>query len=417
MNGYLAPVSPDDATRLAYRSAQCALCHHLGAEYGPVYRLLAGPDMVFLALLREVGSGEAAAMGRRACVIAPLVTRLPVRAMNEGIRYAAAMGVYMAVEKLRDNWQDDGGWWRWLAWRSLRSGQEQARANLVSLGVNLAEIEAWLQAQDAIERGTERDLEVAATPTRSIAAACFGGGTSPNAQALARIGHHVGGFLFWIDGLLDLPRDLASGSYNALARSFGMDAPDPHAQEAARTLALARASDEVDALADLVASLPETGVRDTLYRSVVLGFREKLRRYRALTPAALPNAELVDLLPPRTPVTHLLAKNLERARGRLPLRLRVAVAFLAAWIFPRAAWAADWWPEGADPGLDGVADTGGIATAADTGGISLGDDCGNLCDPCVSNFGWWSCNLNCDDACSNVCGDACGEACSNACSS
>ncbi|GDX80776.1 hypothetical protein LBMAG42_25870 [Deltaproteobacteria bacterium] len=411
MNGYLAPVSPDAATRLAYRSAQCALCHHLGAEYGPVYRLLAGPDMVFLALLREVGSGEVAKIGHRACVIAPLVTRLPVRELNEGIRYAAAIGVYMAVEKLRDNWQDEGGWWRWLAWRSLRSGQERARAALVALGVNLGEIEAWLEAQSAIERGNERDLEVAAAPTRSIAAACFGGGNSTNAAALARIGHHVGGFLFWMDGLLDLPRDLESGSYNPLARSFGIERSSPGAHEAARALALARASEEVDALAVAVAALPETGVRGTLHRSVVLGFRDKLRRYRALPPAALARADLGDLLPPRTPVTHALAMNLERARARMPVRLRVAVAFLAAWLFPRAAWAADWWPEGADPGLDGAGDTGALAATADTGGIAVGNDCGNLCDPCASNFGWWSCNLNCDDACGNVCGSACDGAC------
>lgn len=413
MNGYLAPVSPDAATKLAYRSAQCALCHHLGAEYGAVYRLLAGPDMVFLALLREVGAGAEAKVDRRACVVAPLITRLPVRESHDGIRYAAAMGVYMAVEKLRDNWEDDGGWWRWLAWRSLRSGQERARVVLVSLGVNLAEIEAWLQAQAAIERGAERDLAVAAAPTRSIAAACFGGGDSPNAAALAQIGHHVGGFLFWMDALLDLPRDVQSGSYNALARSFGIESADQRAHDAARTLALARASDEIDALAIAVASLPETSVRPTLHRAVVLGFRDKLRRYRALAPASQARADLADILPPRTPVTHALALQLDRARGRLPLRLRVAFAFVAVWLFPRAVWAADWWPEGADPGLDGATDTGGAPASADTGGIALGSDCGNLCDPCVSNFGWWSCDLNCDDACSGACDGVCSDACSS----
>lgn len=413
MNGYLAPFAPDPGTRLAYRSAQCALCHHLGEEYGTIYRLLAGPDMVFLALLREVAAGAEATLHRRACVVAPLVTRLPVRADSPAIRYAAAAGVYLAVEKLRDDWEDERSWLKGLAWRALRPGQVRARQVLADAGLDLAAVDAELRAQAAIERGTEADLEVAAAPTRRLAAAFFSGGAGPAAGALAAIGAHVGDYLFWVDGLLDLPRDLRSGAYNALARAFSLR-PNAGAPAAARTLAMTRASAAVDALSEAVAALPAHGARPALHRSVVLGFRDKLRRYRHLDAARLPDATLADLLPPRAPVAHALGLQMTRAREALPLRFRMAFAFFLVWLFPRAAWAAGWWPTGADPGLD-APDTGMMPVTppahGDTGLFALDGDCGNLCDPCASNCGWFSCEPNCDQVCGTACDGACSDAC------
>lgn len=408
MKGQLTPLFPDAEGRLAFRSAQCALCHHLGAEYGPVYRLLAGPDLVFLALLREAARAQAVRVVRRSCVVAPVVTSLPVREASADLAYAAAVGVWMAVEKLRDDWQDEGGWWRWLAWRAFRGGQAHAEAVLAGHGLDVGVLRAGLVQQAQIEAGADPGLAAAAEPTRSIAAATFGlfVDDPERAATLAAIGHHVGGYLFWVDNLLDLPRDVAGGGYNALARHFHVvdAAPDAHTQ--ARDHALAEASAEIDALADLVAVLPEHPLRAYVRNVLVSGFRDKLRRYRALAPERLPTADLPDLLPPRVPLRTRLAQGLSAAEARLPLRARVALVAIVAWVAPRAAWAADWWPEGSDPELEAAADTGAAAAA-------LQDNQCAFCDACCSNFGWIS--FDCNDCCEGVCDDACGDACSGAC--
>ncbi len=408
MKGYLTPLGAEPALRLAFRSAQCSLCHHLGAEYGSAYRLLAGPDMVFLALLRERAGGGVARLTKRACVVAPLVTSLPVRETTADIRYAAAAGVYMAVEKLRDNYEDDGGWWRWLAWRALVPGQERARAALAAEGVGVAAITGWMAAQAQVERGVVSGLEAAAGPTRAIAAEVFGraptGASPETAATLARIGHHLGGYLFWLDNLLDLPHDVRAGGYNALGREFGVRSSDPETHHAAREHALAAASAEVDALAELVDSLPPHALAPYIRRTLVSGFRDKLRRYRKLDAAALAEADLPALLPPRMSITTRMSSALGAASSRLPARVRVAAAFLVAWVAPRSALAAGWWPEGADPALDAAADTGGAASSSST------ELCSG-CDPCASNFGWLSCEPDCDACCGTACDGACDAAC------
>jgi hypothetical protein len=326
MIGYLAPLSADPGVRRTFRGYQCGLCHVLGAEYGPLYRLLAGPDMVFLNVFLELW-GQPAAERTRACVVAPLVTRLPARDPNENTCFAAAFGVYMAVEKLRDDWEDEGGALRWLAWRSLRGGWERARAVLVSHGFPVHEVEAWMRAQRTIEAAPSLPLADAAEPTRRIAALLFAHAAGRAGEAsrarLAELGARVGGFLFYMDNALDLPKDRREGGYNALDRA-GTTVAD----------ALAAARDEVDVLRGLVATLPARPERAFVHHALVTGFRDKARRLAHLSPEAHAAGNLRALLPPRPPLLEQLRRVAAGPWGVVTLRARVILAFLLTWIAP-----------------------------------------------------------------------------------
>ncbi len=416
MIGYLAPYAPEDSQRRIYRSYQCGLCHTLGAEYGFHYRLFAGPDMVFLNVFYDLVGAGLAQEGRRACVVAPVVTSLPVRARTDHTRFAAAFGVYMAVEKLRDDWEDERHVSKWLAWRAFRPGWVRARATLVEQGFPVDAVEGWMRAQARVEKSGALGLDEASAPTRAIARLLFGHAAGVAGEdhrpGLEALGDRVGGFLFHLDNLLDLPKDLRARGYNALARAFGLTHEPARIPEEVLAAGVAGARAQIDDLVGLVAALPVRTERAYVSRTLVTGFRDKLRRYERLDDDARRTATLRTLLPPRPPGREVLKRVVAGPFARLRYRARLTAAMLALWLAPRSGWAEDWWPEGDSAALDtggAFLDTGAPVAAESDGSSS---DCGNVCDPCASNFGW----VSCDSAlCADPCGDACDGVCDDAC--
>lgn len=417
MIGYLRPLGHDPEHRAVYASYQCGLCHHIGATYGFPYRLFAGPDLVFYNVWLDRVAGAEAPLERRACVLAPGVTRLPSRKPTDHTAIAAAFGVWMAVEKLRDDWDDDGGTLRWLAWRAFAPGAAKARAHLASVGFPVAAIEAELAEQRRLEALPRADLAEAARPTATIARLAFGfaAGDAPIRPAVERIGEQLGRFLFAMDNALDLPKDRRDKSYNALDRAF----PDAE-PEAAQEVALDGAR---RAVAAIEADLGALSDRDTPYLRHVLvrGFRDKIVRFERMSADRRATATLRAILPPPKPMTTVLREGWDRFRARAFAQLQLRLALLLLFLFPKAAFASRWWPEDADETL-GLTDTGLPADHPDSGDTGApsdpyGDQASDhfldawVCTPCTSNCGWIECApcQGCEDACSDAC--SCNEAC------
>jgi len=428
MIGFLAPVSADPEVRGLYRSYQCGLCHCLGAEYGLAFRMLAGPDLVLYNAWLDAVAGQLPALGHRACVAAPVLSRLPVRARTEHTRLAAAFGVWMMVEKLRDNWQDEGGLHRWLAWKALSRGAARARARLLEQGFPVAEIGAWMKAQATLEERPQASLEEAMAPTRRIAALAYGfaGRARPGDAATTQaLGDAIGAWLFWLDGLLDWQADRAAGAYNPLARSLEAPAPARLPAElpaelpaALRARALAGADGAADAMAAALAGLGPVPALPLLRAALVQGPAARLGRLRALPPE---QATSLAALQPRRPLRrhgqevlgHAWRFGLQQL-SHSTLRVRLLAVASVMWLFPALARAQEWWPQdAASLGLDTgtAADTGvQLATAAHATGASSS---GGL-DLCAGNCGVCDINSCCDSVCSPVCNDSCGNACDGA---
>jgi hypothetical protein len=439
MMGYLKPLTPDAGVRALYRSYQCGLCHTLGAEYGLVWRLAAGPDLVFYNIFLDLFS-ESAPVERRACVVAPGVTSLPSRVRTENTRLAAAFGVYMAVAKLEDDWRDDGGWLKWLAWRATRRGQAQARATLAAQGFPIQELEAWMRTQAEVEARPSASLDEAVAPTRAIAALTFGFAGRASSEAdrglASAVGASLGDFLFYLDNLLDLRRDLASGGYNALARAHGLSGASAVAP-AVYDAGLSGAVEAVGRLRAAVEQVPAGEPRRYLHETLVRGFQDKVARFRRLPADARAQATLRTVSPPTLGVLMGLRRAAVRPAQLVAARMQLAFALMLLWAFPKRGWANDWWPQ--DTGLIGLdtGETGDTGETADTGAdTSLPVDTGPdinpeadrsalaewICNPCVSNCGFVECDpvRGCegaiDDACGSACDAACGDACDSACS-
>ena len=334
MIGYLQPAAPGPAERLLHRSYQCGLCHTLGAEYGFHYRVFASADLVFFNVFADLVAGRDPGVGRRGCVLNPAgryVGRLPARDRTDHARFTAAFGVYMGVEKLRDDYEDEGGLHRWLLWRLMRPGWRKARAALASFDFPVGEVESLMAEQSAVERGGALPLEDAAGPTRAIARRLFAWPALAGEarERAAAIGERVGGFLFYMDNLLDFHRDLRDGGYNALARAHRVASEPAIMPEGTRRAGLDGARAQVDALEGLLAALPGGSRAAFVRKALSDGCRQKRRRLEALPPEARRRLKLRHLRPPRA----------DTAGDRLTLALRVVAAFAVLVFAPKNAWA------------------------------------------------------------------------------
>lgn len=442
MIGYMVPPEPSASDRALFRGYQCGLCHVLGAEYGFAYRLFAGVDLVFFNIFLDLHTSTRAAEGRRACVLSPFGERGPglrARQATEHARFAAAFGVWVGVEKLRDDAEDEGGILRALALRAFTPGQARAREVLERRGFPIAEAEAWMRTQRAIEATPRLGLEQAAQPTQQIARLLFeSAACSPEERTrAARLGEHTGLFLFALDNLLDLGRDLRSRQYNALARAFGLESHTVGMPEEVRTAGLDLARRAVAGVQEEVAGLPLDDHGRYVRRALARSFTRKIEAFEALPVAALPGVRLQDLRPGREPLRARLARIVHRTWAGAAAGVRLAVAMLALALFP--SWktgqrlALEWGrPAFADSG-----DSSDSSTPDDSrGGEDTGDSGVVLEDPAVErpcdlccdfeddSIGkctpeWLdrlverACEVLCIEPCTNVCNSACDQACTN----
>ncbi len=420
MIGFLAPDRPAAPLRSLYRSYQCALCHHLGAEYGLPHRLLAGPDLVLYNVFLDAVAGDLPALGRKACVVAPVVTSLPCRDQTDNTALAAAFGVWMMVEKIRDDWRDEGGLHRWLACKALAPGADKARARLEAAGFPVAQILDELARQARLEALPTAPLDQAMGPTRRIARLAYGFAARgrPDLQpAVDGIGDGIGAWLFWVDAMLDWREDRQRGGYNPLARSGQVEGPLPEQLPARlRRHAEAGAEAAIDAIS---AALPALGrpaaaeVMGLLEHCLQAAPRTRLARLRARPSAT----SLRALAPPRPPLATRLSALWSRMQQRVAsraryqvLKLRVSVAATLVWAFPGRAWAEEWWPE--DPAATYNLDTGDTGwVPPDDGGYDSGGDGTELCDAVAGNCGWCDLESCCDSVCDDVCDISCDPQC------
>lgn len=445
MMGWLTPHRAGPTGHQHYRSYQCGLCHALGARHGFVSRIAAGPDLVAFQVFLDVVAGVEAPLSARPCVLSVTGRALPMRQATAHTDIAADFGLWMGVEKARDDWRDEGRLLGWLAAAVLREPGEQARLRLAAQGFPVDEVRAALDQQARLEALPHAPIEQAMDATRQVGRLAFGFAARqhPERRAAAeQVGDALATWLFWVDGLLDWPRDLSQGRYNPLARSLQGPAPaTPPADLHARALAEAHAAlDRLDQALGALRGEPSLALGPAYLRAVlVLGPRDRLHRLAALVPS--PRATARDLLPPRpSPLPRLraaltparLRAALQRLpararRGRLAFRLQATVALALAWAFPGRTWAQQWWPTEPLPVDTGALELGAALDAGDTGAaLDPGDpgaadrarsiDDGAPVDACTNNCGFCDfetcCADNCVDPC---CGPVCEEGIEDSC--
>ena len=215
MFGYVLPLKKRlrEEEFLRYRAAYCGLCQSLKEQYGGHCRFLVNYDMTFLYFLLSREKEEY--FSTCFCPARPFCKR-PCMPHSEVLEYTADLTVLLSWWKLADAEQDGHG--------------------LKSLGARLAMLlyrRAYRRAaakrprEDGIFR-TRLDrlhklegekcpgIDPPADAFASMLKACAPVKDERERRILETLLYHVGRYLYLVDALEDLPKDLKTDSYNPL---------------------------------------------------------------------------------------------------------------------------------------------------------------------------------------------------------
>lgn len=220
MFGYVQP-APDKLTaeeEQRYRALYCGLCHTLARRYGAVCRMVLNYDFTFLAALL---SGTIGTENRR-CIAGPFKKR-PVACENPALDLAADVSILFTYWKLRDGAEDSRGV-RCLGFQT--AGAAMGRAYRRAAGLHPALDAA---ARRELERLSE--LEKAGCPSLDEPADTFAALLSSVAgeveepvrrRVLEHLLYHLGRWIYLVDALDDLKKDVESGNYNPISKRFSL---------------------------------------------------------------------------------------------------------------------------------------------------------------------------------------------------
>ena len=225
MFGLLRPVSfelPLTAGR-AWSSVVCSTCVRLGAEFGALARLAAGPDTALLAALCQAQTDMAAPTALHYCPFRAGPAFLWRGADHAGTRFAAAVSLLAAAARLEDHVRDGDSLPvpRFLASRLARRWATAAQQAAAALDFDTRPLRRQIASQRRRERQRDRPVAFYADPT----AFCFGevfahtarlSGRPENVEPLRRVGSAFGRQVYLLDAVADLAEDRRLGRFNPL---------------------------------------------------------------------------------------------------------------------------------------------------------------------------------------------------------
>lgn len=226
MFGYVTPLKDELKVRQFedFRSYYCGLCQHIKADYGHLPRLTLNYDMTALALLIDGLSPNKAYLKQQRCLTHPHKKK-PMIINNEALSYAAAMNVALVYYKLLDDVQDDKDLKSKVLATSLSPYKNKFPSEINPI---LKMIETNLQKLYTLEVSKEfYSLDEISDPFAQIVANIlqmypytFREDSPKLREDLYQFGYALGKWIYVIDALDDLKKDLENGKFNPLLHLY-----------------------------------------------------------------------------------------------------------------------------------------------------------------------------------------------------
>lgn len=227
MFGYIKPQIPELKVKEheLYKATYCGLCRAMGKRTGCMSKMTLSYDFVFLVLLRKVAEKRAGEVKKRRCIAHPFVRR-PMLEIDETLEYCAKASVMLTRLKLQDNVNDSHGFKRLLARLVSLSAIffKKTDKNLKDLETNLKKKIDALSALEA--QNTDSVDSVASIFGDLLGVLASYGLEGECANLCAKIGYHLGKWIYIIDAIDDIESDVKTGSFNAVINSFGSELSD-----------------------------------------------------------------------------------------------------------------------------------------------------------------------------------------------
>ncbi len=222
-----------------YRGVYCTLCRRLGKRYGLPARMTLSYDMAFLALLYMALQNDDPAFCPGRCSFNP-AKKCPRCQHTAGTDLAADIGILLSYYKLRDTLADEGFWKRLSAYCLLPFARHDHRR----AAARRPQADQWaatmMEAQQAVEKDHTPSVDRAAEPFARLLGQ-LAQSVSPDERQqpiLQRLGYCLGRWIYLLDAVEDLPKDIPAGRYNPYAAAREIPAGNTAALQAVRQAAV-----------------------------------------------------------------------------------------------------------------------------------------------------------------------------------
>lgn len=200
-----------EAQRDRYQSCYCGLCHCIGTRHGNLQRAALNYDMTFLVLLLNSLYEPIETSNVSRCITHPCHKHSWWQ--SEVTNYAADMNIALAYHNCMDDWHDDKKLKSYLMSRLFQAG---------AAGIQTGYPTQWNAIQNCMARLSEieasdlQDPDAGANAFGDLMGALFVWKQDRWAPVLHQLGSALGRFIYLMDAITDVERDMKSGSYNPL---------------------------------------------------------------------------------------------------------------------------------------------------------------------------------------------------------
>ena len=238
MLGYIRPYKPEMKLQEyeLYRGVYCGLCKTLGEEFGPFSRMTLSYDFTFLALLDLSLKGACPGFARQRCAANPFLKKTCCTARDE-LKRTAQAAMIMVYHEAVDNLHDEDWKGKLLSGCSypvLKSAALRAQKSQPEIAGAVALL---MERQGELERNgcasTDEAAEPSALAMGNIAALLSSGPAQE--RILHQLGYYLGRWVYLVDALDDLEKDLAHRGYNPFVIKYGLgQTPREHLEKQLR---------------------------------------------------------------------------------------------------------------------------------------------------------------------------------------
>ncbi len=200
-----------------FKAYYCGLCHTLKQNYGQKSRMLLSYDMTFMAIFMDAISGERLPWGQSTCPVSPWKKK-PVILKTRGLEKAAFLSVLMGYYKMEDAWQDEK---MKLAKVAMALYRKPFRKTISQWPDTAAIIEEKLKIFYQNEKTPNMGLDELTHPFAELIAMVLAEEAEEGQRdTFYKIGYHAGRWLYFIDALDDLPKDMEKQGFNAFTATM-----------------------------------------------------------------------------------------------------------------------------------------------------------------------------------------------------
>ncbi len=204
-----------------YGAVYCGLCHSIRQLHCCALLPFFDYDFVFLALLRMLICGEEMQLEKEKCLLHPFQKHKMRLCHNKTLGYTVYAEMVLTIGKMQDDLADpDSSIWRKGAiflflpfLKHSKSRLEKKEPALVDLSCQVSEL--LLKGREKEREGA--GLDEMCTLFADCLSLLFSFGTEgKRKRLLAGIGEKMGRFLYTLDALDDMEKDLKTGAFNPL---------------------------------------------------------------------------------------------------------------------------------------------------------------------------------------------------------